>query len=72
MSGHQSLEHGHQPIEQGRPRLIARLRRLRTKRLLPKATRRHLRNVAREQLLAVRSLLDAGIARLEPPEGKRS
>ena len=50
----------------------ARLGRLRPAQMLPKETRRHLRNVAREQLLALRSLLDAGIARLEETGGKRT
>lgn len=65
-----STQHG---VEHARRRrLQARLRRLRPSRLLPKEAQAHLRNVAREQLLAVRSLLDAGIARLERPGGKRS
>ena len=57
--------------EHHRRRLPTRLRRLRPDRLLPKETRGHLRNVAREQFLALRSLLDAGIARMDRDEGKR-
>ena len=34
-------------------------------RILPQETRRHLRNAARENILAVRSLLDAAIKRSE-------
>ena len=64
MSTHPGSQHSR------RRRWQARLRRLRTARLLPAETRFHLRNVAREQLLAARSLLDAAITRLERPEGK--
>lgn len=46
----------------------ARLGALNPLRLLPEETTAHLRNAAREQLLAVRSLLDAAIARLEQPK----
>ena len=54
--------HDHEPT---RRRLRARLARLSPARALPEETARHLRNAGREQLLAVRSLLDAVIARLE-------
>lgn len=53
-------------------RLAARLRRLSPARLLPEETRSHLRNATREQLLALRSVLDAAIARLERSERKES
>jgi len=43
----------------------ARLRSLLTGGLLPSETREHLRNARRDQLLAVRSLLDALISRME-------
>lgn len=49
---------------------LARIAALSPARLLPQETRAHLRNATREQLLALRSVLDAVIARLERPEGK--
>lgn len=51
-----------------RRRLRREVGRFNPARLLPTETRGHLRNAAREQLLAVRSILDAVIARLERPE----
>ncbi len=47
------------------------LRRFRPSRLLPYETRVHLNNAGREELLAIRSLLDAAIARLESRERSR-
>ena len=41
-------------------------------RILPQETRRHLRNAARENILAVRSLLDAAIERSERRERRRA
>ncbi len=51
----------------GRP-IRARLTLFDPSRLLPAETRRHLRNANREQLLALRSLIDAAAARLEERE----
>lgn len=55
-----------------RGRLRARIGRLDPTRLLPTETVVHLRKANREGLLAVRSLLDALIARLEREERTRS
>lgn len=55
-----------------RSRLRARAGRLDPARLLPAETVAHLRTASREELLAVRSLLDALIARLEREERARS
>lgn len=52
-------------------RLRVRLRRISPLRRVPKEARSHLRGAAREQLLAVRSLLDAALARLERQDGIR-
>ncbi|MBI4498072.1 MAG: hypothetical protein HY689_09260 [Chloroflexi bacterium] len=54
-----------------RRRLRERLRRLRPAGLLPQETQAHLWYAGREQLLAVRSLLDTLIARLEPEKEER-
>lgn len=54
-----------------RSRLAARLRRFDPVARLPEQTRAHLRAARREQLLALRSLLDAAIARLERRTGER-
>lgn len=55
--------HGAEHTRTGR--LRARLRRPRLTWLVPKEAQAHLQGAAREQLLAVRSLLDAAIDRLE-------
>lgn len=55
-----------------RSRLRARVGRLDPARLLPAEAVAHLRKASREELLAVRSLLDALIARLEREERVRS
>lgn len=49
----------------------SRLRRVQPVRLIPPETRVHLRNAGREQLLAVRSVLDAAIERLDRRGGRR-
>ena len=51
-----------------RRRLRARLGRLNPVQLLPPETRTHLRNAGREELLALRGLLDAAIRRMERQE----
>ena len=66
MSAQHTTEHSRQ---RG---LGARLRRLRPRRVLPRETQLHLRSATREQLLALRSLLDAAIHRLEQGGGKRT
>ncbi len=53
-------------------RLRDRLGRLSPARLLPPEARAHLWNAQREELLALRSLLDAAIARLQPPRKEPS
>lgn len=50
----------------------ARVGRLDPARLLPVETVAHLRNASREERLAVHSLFDVPIARLESEEGTRS
>lgn len=57
----------HRRPEQRRHRrgLWGRLERLRPERLLPEPTYAHLRSAGREELLAVRSLVDALIDRLD-------
>lgn len=49
----------------------SRLRRANPARTLPIETRSHLRNASREQLLAVRSILDAAIQRMDQRGSKR-